>query len=206
MKRRHALDVTEVPHISVLCTIFEQLLPNKWRLHNRNKCGVKQSYTNNGENNLSKDAQIVKHNTPNTCNIYHKRWGSSQTWPAEPYHRWRIVIQRGATVIISKERPPLSYPKKGRHCHSRREAAMPLSYSLSFPERGCHAIVILIVIPAKKRPPCISANPKRPPCISANPKRPPSISANPKRPPCISPNPKGHHVRSKILRLEVGRP
>ena len=30
------------------------------------------SYTNNGENNLSKDAQIVTQNTPNTCNIYHK--------------------------------------------------------------------------------------------------------------------------------------
>ena len=31
-----------------------------------------QSYTNIGENNLSKDAQIVTQNTPNTCNIYHK--------------------------------------------------------------------------------------------------------------------------------------
>ena len=36
------------------------------------QCGVKHSYTNNGENNLSKDAQIVTQNTPNTCNIYHK--------------------------------------------------------------------------------------------------------------------------------------
>ena len=58
---------------SVLCTIFEQLLPTKWRLpNNRNKSGVENSYTNNGENNLSKDAQIVTQNTPNTCNIYHK--------------------------------------------------------------------------------------------------------------------------------------
>ena len=30
------------------------------------------SYTNNGENNRSKDAQIVTQNYPNTCNIYHK--------------------------------------------------------------------------------------------------------------------------------------
>ena len=58
---------------SVLCTIFEQLLPTKWRLpNNRNKCGVKHSYTNNGENNLSKAAQNVTQNTQNTCNIYHK--------------------------------------------------------------------------------------------------------------------------------------
>jgi hypothetical protein len=58
---------------SVLCTIFEQLLPTKWRLpNNRNKCGVKHSYTNNGENNLSKAAQNGTQNTQNTCNIYHK--------------------------------------------------------------------------------------------------------------------------------------
>ena len=54
-------------------TIFEQLLPTKWRLpNNSNKCGVKHSYTNNGVNNLSKAAQNVTQNTQNTCNIYNK--------------------------------------------------------------------------------------------------------------------------------------
>jgi hypothetical protein len=54
-------------------TIFEQLLPTKWRLpNNSNKCGVKHSYANNGVNNLSKAAQNVTQNTQNTCHIYHK--------------------------------------------------------------------------------------------------------------------------------------